>query len=76
MRLQRQRMSSDDFEALKLIGRGAFGEVAFRHDHETLHRDLCSYPNLWQQLLYHPESIFRNLSVDLCRYLSKKLRSG
>lgn len=29
VRLQRQRMSSDDFEALKLIGRGAFGEVAF-----------------------------------------------
>ncbi|CAL5229889.1 g13304 [Coccomyxa viridis] len=27
VRLQRQRMSSDDFEALKLIGRGAFGEV-------------------------------------------------
>jgi serine/threonine kinase 38 len=26
-RLQRQRLTSDDFEALKLIGRGAFGEV-------------------------------------------------
>lgn len=26
-RLQRQRLSSEDFEALKLIGRGAFGEV-------------------------------------------------
>lgn len=26
-RLQRQRLSSNDFEALKLIGRGAFGEV-------------------------------------------------
>lgn len=30
-RLQRQRLSSNDFEALKLIGRGAFGEV-----HSTL----------------------------------------
>ena len=27
IRLQRKRMSSEDFEALKLIGRGAFGEV-------------------------------------------------
>ena len=27
IRLQRQRLSSEDFEALKLIGRGAFGEV-------------------------------------------------
>lgn len=27
MRLQRQRMSSDDFEPLTIIGRGAFGEV-------------------------------------------------
>jgi serine/threonine kinase 38 len=26
-RLQRQRMSSDDFEPLTIIGRGAFGEV-------------------------------------------------
>lgn len=26
-RLHRQRLSSDDFEALKMIGRGAFGEV-------------------------------------------------
>jgi hypothetical protein len=27
MRLQRQRMSADDFEPLTIIGRGAFGEV-------------------------------------------------
>ncbi len=27
IRLQRQRLSSEDFEALKLIGRGAFGEA-------------------------------------------------
>lgn len=27
IRLQRQRLSSEDFEALKMIGRGAFGEV-------------------------------------------------
>lgn len=26
-RLQRQRLSADDFEPLTLIGRGAFGEV-------------------------------------------------
>jgi serine/threonine kinase 38 len=26
-RLQRQRMSVDDFEPLTIIGRGAFGEV-------------------------------------------------
>lgn len=26
-RLQRQRMSNDDFEPLTIIGRGAFGEV-------------------------------------------------
>lgn len=26
-RLQRQRMTSDDFEPLTIIGRGAFGEV-------------------------------------------------
>ena len=38
VRLQRQRMSSDDFEALKLIGRGAFGEVPYGADHEILQR--------------------------------------
>ena len=27
-RLQRQRMTSDDFEPLTIIGRGAFGEVS------------------------------------------------
>jgi hypothetical protein len=27
MRLQRQRLSADDFEPLTIIGRGAFGEV-------------------------------------------------
>lgn len=26
-RLQRQRMTAEDFEALSIIGRGAFGEV-------------------------------------------------
>ena len=36
VRLQRQRMSSDDFEALKLIGRGAFGEVALPRDPRLL----------------------------------------
>jgi len=43
-RLQRQRMSSDDFEALKLIGRGAFGEVL---SSARLHQ--CS-TSLWQIL--------------------------
>jgi len=28
MRLQRQRLSADDFEPLTIIGRGAFGEVS------------------------------------------------
>jgi serine/threonine kinase 38 len=28
-RLQRQRLSVEDFEPLKLIGKGAFGEVRF-----------------------------------------------
>lgn len=28
-RLQRQRMSHEDFEPLTIIGRGAFGEVGF-----------------------------------------------
>ena len=27
MRLQRQRLSADDFDPLTIIGRGAFGEV-------------------------------------------------
>ncbi|BDA44938.1 Serine/threonine-protein kinase tricorner [Coccomyxa sp. Obi] len=34
-RLQRQRLSSEDFEALKLIGRGAFGEVWLCREHKT-----------------------------------------
>ena len=37
VRLQRQRMSSDDFEALKLIGRGAFGEVTYAHSEVFAH---------------------------------------
>lgn len=28
-RLQRQRMTADDFESLRIIGRGAFGEVRY-----------------------------------------------
>ncbi|EIE21693.1 serine/threonine protein kinase 19 [Coccomyxa subellipsoidea C-169] len=34
-RLQRQRLSSNDFEALKLIGRGAFGEVWLCREQKT-----------------------------------------
>ncbi len=40
IRLQRKRMSSDDFEALKLIGRGAFGEVCSDASLETCHVEL------------------------------------
>ena len=32
-RLQRQRMSSEDFEPLNIIGRGAFGEVGAEPGH-------------------------------------------
>ena len=45
VRLQRQRMSSDDFEALKLIGRGAFGEVG-SSIRETLHESAVQAPQL------------------------------
>ena len=42
IRLQRQRLSSEDFEALKLIGRGAFGEVRARHSCPCAGLDLGS----------------------------------
>ncbi|KIY97675.1 protein kinase, putative [Monoraphidium neglectum] len=35
MRLQRQRMSADDFEPLTIIGRGAFGEVRIVRERVT-----------------------------------------
>ena len=35
-RLQRQRMSSADFENLTIIGRGAFGEVRTSHEFQLL----------------------------------------
>jgi serine/threonine protein kinase len=38
MRMQRQRLTPDDFEQLTIIGRGAFGEVRLcrKHDEQTL----------------------------------------
>ena len=45
IRLQRQRLSSEDFEHLKLIGRGAFGEVSGRcHDALVTSQHLMSTP--------------------------------
>jgi hypothetical protein len=44
-RLQRQRMSSDDFEPLTIIGRGAFGEV--RQD-----ADVCTSSSLGQPAIH------------------------
>ena len=34
-RLQRKKMTEDDFEALTIIGRGAFGEVRICREKET-----------------------------------------
>ena len=36
LRLKRVKMSADDFEPLKVIGRGAFGEVSQLNFNETL----------------------------------------
>lgn len=40
-RLQRQRMSADDFDNLSIIGRGAFGEVSCGADAQP-HWSACS----------------------------------
>ena len=73
MRLQRQRMSSDDFEALKLIGRGAFGEVLPDNDNETLPRKPLQPPQPLAAAAV-PSVPFRNSDVRMCQYLSFILR--
>lgn len=42
LRLKRTRLGLDDFESLKVIGRGAFGEVRLRFTQRILCSLLCS----------------------------------
>lgn len=69
VRLQRQRMSSDDFEPLKLIGRGAFGEVCVGNIELDLHNQsegLTERGDLRRHLCTH-ELEGEVLSWVLCR---------
>lgn len=45
LRLKRSRLGVEDFEPLKVIGRGAFGEVSYLHLKQNISRDSVWFLN-------------------------------
>ena len=61
-RLKELRLNKNDFEILKVIGRGAFGEVAFVRMKNTENIFAMKILNKWEILKRADVSIFYNLS--------------